>query len=301
MYTNFIRQLKNHFEDPHIIFDADMRLYTSFKAGGKADVLFLPRSIDQLKAALEELTFNKIAYTIIGNGTNTLVKDSGYKGVLIRIAENMNCFSIEENIITAQAGALLSSVSYAAAENALGGMEFLNGIPGSVGGGVSMNAGAYNGEMKNVLLSADVLSTDGTITTLTTQQLQLSYRSSLVKDSGNIVLSARFGPTPGDKTEIIEYMTLLNTKRRTNQPLEFPSAGSTFKRPVGNYAAKLIDDSNLKGKGFGGAKVSEKHAGFIINYNNATALDILNTIEMVREEVFKQFGIVLEEEVKIIG
>jgi len=301
MNHELLELLYKNLEESEIILNADMSKYTSFKAGGKADILLNIKSTEKLKKILKKLYLKNINYSIIGNGTNILVKDSGYHGVLIRICENMNSFYIKDNNIIAQAGTLLSALSKAAADNGIGDLEFLNGIPGSVGGAVCMNAGAYDNEIKDVLLNVEILHKDGSAITVPAEKLNLRYRNSDIKDSGDIILGAVFHGRKKDKKEIYAKMAELNAKRRDKQPLEYPSAGSTFKRPQGYFAGKLIEDCGLKGKGFGGAKVSEKHAGFIINYNNATAKDILDTIEMVRETVKTKYGIVLENEVKILG
>ncbi len=301
MYDEFKNFIYNQLEESEIVLNADMSKYTSFKAGGKADILLNIKNINKLKNILNAIRENNIAYSVIGNGTNILVKDTGYHGVLIRICENMNSFYIKDNLLIAQSGALLSSVSKAAADNCIGGLEFLNGIPGSVGGAVCMNAGAYGSEIKDVLLKVEILNFDGSIKTIPAENLNLRYRNSDIKDSGNIVIGAVFYGIFKNKDEIFAKMAELNAKRRYKQPLEYPSAGSTFKRPEGYFAGKLIEECELKGKGIGGAKVSEKHAGFIINYNNATATDILDTIEMVRESVKIRLGVVLENEVKILG
>jgi UDP-N-acetylmuramate dehydrogenase len=301
MYTKFLNDIRKFLTDEEITLNADMRLYTSFKAGGTTDILLQIKELNNLKTTLALLTAANIPYSIIGNGTNILVKDSGYRGVLIRIVDHMKNITVKEDHIITQAGVLLSTLSRVAADHCLGGLEFLSGIPGSVGGAVCMNAGAYNGEMKDVLVNADILYSDGSIKTLSTGQLNLSYRNSDVKDSGAVVLGAVFKGIEKNQEEIYHRMTQLNTRRRDKQPLEYPSAGSTFKRPEGYFAGKLIEDCNLKGKGVGGAKVSEKHAGFIINYNNATAQDIIDTIEMVRDVVFKTYHVTLENEVKVIG
>jgi UDP-N-acetylmuramate dehydrogenase len=301
MYTNFLHDIRKFLTDREITINADMRFYTSFKAGGKADILLQIKELNHLKIVLALLSTHDIPYTIIGNGTNILVKDTGYKGVLIRIVENMNTLYAENDFLIADAGVLLSALSKAAAEHCIGGLEFLSGIPGSVGGAVCMNAGAYTGEMKDVLISTKILYASGEIRELPMEKLNLSYRNSDIKDSGAVVLSAIFSGPKKTKDEIYHRMNQLNTRRRDKQPLEFPSAGSTFKRPEGYFAGKLIEDCNLKGKGIGGAKVSEKHAGFIINYNNATAQDILDTIEMVRQTVFTTYHVILENEVKVIG
>lgn len=300
MYEEFKKFIYSQLEDFEIVLNADMSKYTSFRAGGNTDILLNINNIGKLKTILKEIRANKIKYSVIGNGTNILVKDSGYHGVLIRVCENMNSFYVKENMIIAQSGALLSSVSKAAADNSIGGLEFLNGIPGSVGGGVCMNAGAYGSEIKDVLSKVEILSFDGSIKTVPAENLNLRYRNSDIKDSGDIVIGAVFVGVFKNKDEIFSQMAELNAKRRDKQPLEYPSAGSTFKRPQGYFAGKLIEECGLKGKGIGGAKVSEKHAGFIINYNNATAKDILDTIEMVRETVKAKFGVVLENEVKIL-
>lgn len=251
--------------------------------------------------------------TVIGNGSNLLVGDKGIRGLVIGIGKGMSEIEVTEavaqdftaqdncHIITAGAGAILAAVAAKAAEASLSGLEFASGIPGSVGGAVVMNAGAYGGEIKDVLIDATVLTADGELKTVTRDELDLSYRHSIVPEKGYIVLSARFRLTPKPKDEIKSYMAELRAKRVEKQPLEYPSAGSTFKRPEGYFAGKLIMDAGLRGYSVGDAQVSEKHCGFVVNKGEAAAADVLTLIKDVQETVLKQFGVKLEPEVKMIG
>lgn len=240
-------------------------------------------------------------YYILGNGSNLLVGDKGYRGVIIQIYKEMNAIEINDNIIKVQAGALLSRIGNRALEAGLTGFEFASGIPGTIGGAVVMNAGAYGGEMKDILFDATVLTPEGTVMTLKNEELELGYRTSIIAKKGYIVLGATIALKAGDKEAIKARMDELRVQRTTKQPLEYPSAGSTFKRPEGYFAGKLIQDSGLRGFQVGGAQVSEKHCGFVINKDNATAADVLELMRQVSEIVQEKFGVTLEPEVKKLG
>lgn len=283
-----------------IMIDEDMKNHIYFKVGGPADILLTPTSIDQLSETVKVCNENNIPYYVIGNGSNLLVKDGGIRGVVITLTK-LDKIQSKGNLIKAEAGVLLKDVSERAVENSLTGFEFACGIPGSVGGAVFMNAGAYDGEIKNVILEAEVLDSDGNIIILNRDELDLGYRTSKVMKENFIVLSAIFQLELGDKEKIQDRVNELTRKREEKQPLEYPSAGSTFKRPEGYFAGKLIQDAGLKGYSIGGAAVSEKHSGFVINKGGATAKDILNLIEHIQNEVKKQFGVDLHPEVRILG
>lgn len=298
---NIIQDLKNEVGEENVLLNEPMNKHTSFKTGGCTDYLILPQTDVQIQSIIQILKDNKMPYYIMGNGTNLLVVDKGYEGAIIQIYNKMCNIQIENNSITAQAGALLSSIASKALDNHLTGFEFASGIPGTLGGAVCMNAGAYGGEMKNILICATVLTKEGEIKTFSADKLQLSYRNSLIAKENMIVLNATLQLEKGNFQEIKDKMEELSTQRRTKQPLNYPSAGSTFKRPTGYFAGKLISDSGLKGYSIGGAQVSEKHAGFVINKGNATAQDILDLIHYVQKTVFEKFGVSLETEVKIIG
>lgn len=282
-----------------------MSSHISFRVGGPAD--YLVQAADE-KAVADVLSFcrkEQIPCYVLGNGTNVLVKDEGYRGVILQIGQNMSDISVrrEEDgsaVICAQAGALLSAIAHRALEEGLAGMEFAAGIPGSLGGAVVMNAGAYGGEMKDILTSVRLLMPDGEIVTKTPEELRLGYRYSLVPKLSATVLSAEIRLAAGDREEIRAKMDDLAKQRRDKQPLEYPSAGSTFKRPVGHFAGKLIQDAGLRGYTVGGAQVSEKHCGFVINRGGATASDVLRLMEDVQRLVEKTSGVLLEPEVRIL-
>lgn len=297
----FLNKLQDILEQEEILTQEPMKLHTTFKVGGPADVFVKPDSVEQIKQIMEAAREEQIPVYIMGNGSNLLVGDKGYRGIIIQIYKNMNQISCEGNEIKAQAGALLSTIAKVALDQELGGFEFASGIPGTLGGAVTMNAGAYGGEMKQVLKSAVILTRDGEIKTLTVEDLKLGYRKSVIIDKDYIVLEAVLELVPAKKEEIQEKMNEYALARRTKQPLEYPSAGSTFKRPVGYFAGKLIDDAGLRGFSYGGAQVSEKHCGFVINRGDATARDIVTLMKMVNEKVMEKFGVALEPEVKMIG
>ena len=274
--------------------------HTTFRVGGPADVLFLPESAQELQRAMELAREAGEDCLVIGNGSNLLVRDGGVRGLVIKLAGPMSGVSVEGTAIRAQAGASLSQVSRAALQASLTGLEFASGIPGSLGGALAMNAGAYGGELSQVVREAMVLM-DGRVQTLSREELAMGYRTTRVLREGGIVLSAVLDLKEGDASQIAATMDDLNRRRREKQPLSFPSAGSTFKRPEGYFAGALIEQAGLKGYAIGGAQVSEKHAGFLINRGGATASDLLRLIEYVQERVYAQSGVRLETEVRICG
>lgn len=293
--------LKDIIDENSIFIDESMKKHISFKVGGPADVLVRPKTEDEIKDIFSFLNDNNIPFLVKGNGSNILIKDGGFRGVVIEIADNFSSFEIVGDDMVIQTGALLSSIGRAAMENNLTGFEFASGIPGTLGGALAMNAGAYGGEMKNIVKSVRLMDEKGKIVEFTNEEMEFGYRHSILSDRKMIAISAVISLKNGKFDEIKEKMEDLAYQRRTKQPLEYPSAGSTFKRPDGYFAGKLIQDSNLKGASVGGAMVSEKHSGFVINYNNATATDIINLIEHIKSTVYDQQGVRLEEEVKILG
>ena len=285
-----------------VIENAPMSKYTSFKTGGNADFLIIPASIDSLQEIIKKCKELNIKPFVMGNGSNLLVTDNGYKGVIIKIGSNLSSMKLlDENTIECETGTMMKALCNFALDNSLTGLEFAFGIPGNLGGAVYMNAGAYGGEMKDVLYSCTHIDSDGNIGTLTKDQLNLGYRRSAYTDNGYTIISATLKLQKGDKIAIKEAMNDKLRRRKEKQPLEFPSAGSTFKRPEGYFAGALIEDCNLKGYSIGGAQVSEKHAGFVINRGGATSTDILNLIKYIQNTVFDKHGVKLETEVKIIG
>lgn len=299
-YGEYKNLFSSIYEESQIQLDAKMSEHIYFKVGGPVDILLTPNSIQQVKDAITICKKNEIPFYVIGNGSNILVKDGGIRGVVIKLCE-LNKIERIGNKIIAECGALLKDVSKEATLGALTGFQFACGIPGSIGGAVFMNAGAYDGEISFVIESAEILDDKQEIVTLSKEELNLGYRQSVVMQKGYIVLSATFALNPGDKEQIEARVNDLTKKREEKQPLEYPSAGSTFKRPEGHFASKLIDEAGLKGFTVGGACVSEKHAGFVINKGNGNAKDVLDVIHHVQEEVKKQFGVDLYPEVRILG
>ncbi len=281
--------------------DVPMKMYTSFKTGGNAKIMLSPKNEKSLYEVVEACKKLNIKPFILGNGTNLLVSDKGIDNVVIHIGKGFdNIELVDETTIRCYAGCSLMKLCRFAFENSLTGLEFAYGIPGSVGGAMYMNAGAYDGEMKNVAVSCDYVTYSGKKGTLTGDEMELSYRHSAFCDSDKIIVSALFKLQKGCKTEIENKMNELMARRKDKQPIEYPSAGSTFKRPTGYFTGKLIEDCGLRGKSIGGAQVSEKHCGFIINKNNATSDDILDLIDFVRDEVLEKTGVFLETEVKFV-
>lgn len=287
--------------EDRVFTDEPMKQHTTFKIGGPADYFLVPESGEEAGEIIKICKQTDIPYFILGNGSNLLVGDGGYRGVVIQIYRNMSAVTTEGTIITAQSGALLSSVAAVAKNASLTGFEFAGGIPGTVGGAAVMNAGAYGGEMKDVLVEVTVMDADGNIFTIPAEKLELGYRTSIIKKAGYIVLEAKIRLEEGNQEAIRERMKELTIQRTTKQPLEFPSAGSTFKRPEGYFAGKLVMDSGLRGYQVGGARVSEKHCGFVINAGGATAKDVRTLMENVRDIVYKKYGVTLEPEVKFLG
>lgn len=279
----------------------EMKLHTTFRTGGRADAFFTPRNEDELIDGLTYIQNEDIPYFILGNGSNLLVSDKGIEGVVIHLGKMMSEITVAGTTLTAQSGAMLSAVSAAALANGLAGLEFASGIPGTIGGAISMNAGAYGGEMKDTILTVRVLTKDLKVVNLPAEALELAYRHSILQKQGYVLLSAMFSLQKGNAEEMKAYMNQLSEQRREKQPLQFPSAGSTFKRPEGYFAGKLVQDAGLKGKTIGGAQVSEKHAGFVINIGNATTTDVLDLIAFCQKEVKEKFDVQLETEVKYIG
>ena len=278
-----------------------MSRHTTFRAGGPADFFVTPEKEGQVRKTLSLLKEAQVPRYIMGNGSNLLVGDRGYRGVILQICKKMNRIRIQDTVIQAQAGALLSKIAAEAQAKRLTGFEFASGIPGSLGGAAMMNAGAYGGEMKQVLIQAQILNASGEIEDVLAEEMELGYRSSVFSRNGGVILSASIQLEPGDPSAIQSRMEELKFLRTSKQPLEYPSAGSTFKRPEGYFAGKLIQDAGLRGFQVGGAQVSEKHCGFVINKDQASAMDIRSLMEQVSEKVYTRFGVRLEPEVKLIG
>ena len=276
--------------------------HTSFRIGGPARYLAEPENAVQLACLIGALREKGIRYFVKGNGSNLLAADAGYDGVVIELGVRFAEITVEGNLLTAQAGALLSKIAHTAMEQGLTGLEFAHGIPGSLGGGVFMNAGAYGGELKDVVRTVTYLDSDLQIRTLTGKEAAFVYRGSIFKSHRDwIILSAELELQPGDREAIREQMRDLAARRRDKQPLEYPSAGSTFKRPEGYFAAKLIEDCGLKGLQVGGAQVSEKHSGFVVNKGGATCADVLALCGRICDAVMNTYGVALEREVELLG
>lgn len=296
---NYIEELKNICGT--VLLNEPMSLHTSFRTGGPAEVFIKAESTENIISAIDIAKKYNKQYIITGNGSNILVKDGGIDGIVINIGNEMSKIKCDGTKIYAQAGAMLSALATAAADEELTGLEFASGIPGTVGGAVFMNAGAYDGEIKDVIEYADVIDSEGNTHRLIKDELELSYRHSVIDDKNMIVVGAMFNLNKGIKKNITDKMADFAKRRRDKQPLNYPSAGSTFKRPEGYFAGKLIEDSGLKGKTVGGAQVSEKHAGFVVNIGNATSSDIIALMDGCIETVYNKFGVKLEPEVRILG
>ncbi len=281
--------------------NVSMEEYTSMRVGGKADFMVQPDSIEDIQKGVSYLTSLNIPFLVMGNGSNLIFSDSGYRGVIIKIGSGFSKVEVNDTIITAEAGASLAYVANVALDNSLSGMEFASGIPGTIGGAACMNAGAYDGEMKQVIVETLCIDNHGNYITLRDEEHNFSYRHSRIQDEKLICLKVKLQLKKGEKNEIQAKMNELNARRREKQPLTFPSAGSIFKRPPDAFAGKLIDDCGLRGYKIGGAQISDKHCGFIINTGNATTADVVSLIKHVQNTVYKKFGKQLELEVKIIG
>lgn len=301
VYKNLYQKLTEWMPEERVKKEESMRLHTTFRVGGPADLFVSPNSVEEVRKVTALCREEGVPYYIMGNGSNLLVSDQGYRGVIIQFYKEMNDISVEGTLLRAQAGALLSAVANRALSESLTGFEFAAGIPGTLGGACVMNAGAYGGEMKDVLKAVTVLTQEGEVLTLSNEELELGYRTSVIARKHYIVLEAEIALSEGKKEEIQAVMDDLKERRITKQPLEYPSAGSTFKRPEGYFAGKLIQDAGLRGFQVGGAQVSEKHCGFVINKDHATAAEIAELIRQVSEKVEAQFGVKLEPEVKRLG
>lgn len=301
MNETFRDKIHHIIEENRIRENEPMSRHITFRVGGNADYYVMPDSEQEIQEVIALCKEFQVPYYVIGNGSNLLVGDKGYRGVILQICREMSSIQVDDQVISVQAGALLSKVGSAALEAGLTGFEFAAGIPGTVGGAVVMNAGAYGGEMKDILLDVTVLTSDGEVKVLDLEELELGYRTSVIPKMQYVVLSARFGLQKGEKEVIRATMNQLKEQRVSKQPLEFPSAGSTFKRPEGHFAGKLIQDAGLRGFQVGGAQISEKHCGFVINKEQATASDIVELMRQVSEKVWELFEVRLEPEVKFLG
>ena len=284
-----------------ILYNEPMKNHTSFKVGGPADIFIEPDDRAELVKAIKDLREQGVSYYIIGNGSNLLVSDKGLRGAVVKIGEKFGSVSINNDIITAESGVLLSTLSKMAAREGLTGMEFASGIPGSLGGAVTMNAGAYGGEMKDIVEWVELLDQDLNIKRLKNDEMKFMYRKSIIEPGKHIVIRCCIRLKKGNKDEIDNKMAELAEKRKSKQPLHLPSAGSTFKRPEGYFAGKLIEDAGLRGFSIGGAQISTLHCGFVVNNGDAAAKDVYDLIRHVQKTVFKKFNVMLEPEVKILG
>lgn len=288
-----------------VLLNESMAKHTTFRIGGPVDCFVTPETMEQVKEVVQFAKEENIPFYVIGNGSNILVGDQGYRGIIIQIGKQMSKIELEhqgdEWYVEAEAGVMLSKLAMTIANQGLTGFEFAAGIPGTLGGAITMNAGAYGGEIKDHIVQAVVMNQKGEIRTRTKEELNLSYRHSVIQDENEIVLCARFQFSEGDKETILAEIKELNMKRKEKQPLEYPSAGSTFKRPEGYFAGKLIMDANLRGYRVGDIMVAEKHCGFVINVGDGTAKQVRQLINDVQEKVYQQFGVTLEPEVRFVG
>ena len=301
VYKNLYQKLTEWMPEERVKKEEPMRLHTTFRVGGPADLFVSPNSVEEVCKVTALCREEGVPYYIMGNGSNLLVSDQGYRGVIIQFYKEMNDISVEGTLLRAQAGALLSAVANRALLESLTGFEFAAGIPGTLGGACVMNAGAYGGEMKDVLVRVTVLDEDDKIHVIEKDDLELGYRTSIIAKKGYTVLGAEIELQEGEKEAIRTRMNELKEKRVTKQPLEYPSAGSTFKRPEGYFAGKLVQDAGLRGFRVGDAMVSEKHCGFVINAGEATAAQVDELMKQVSAKVREQFGVTLEPEVKRLG
>lgn len=301
MKQEFYEKLSKIVRKEQILEEEPMKKHTTFRIGGPAEYLILPQTIEEIADVIKLCRQEEIPWYIVGNGSNLLVADEGVRGVVIQLLRNFNQIQVEGCQIRMQAGAQNAAVAKRALDASLTGFEFAAGIPGTIGGAVVMNAGAYGGEMKDILKEVTVLDPNGMIRTIPAEELELGYRTSIIARKGYVVLEAVIVLKTGDPKEIKAAMDELKEKRVTKQPLEYPSAGSTFKRPEGYFAGKLIMDAGLRGFSVGGAQISEKHCGFVINKDNATAKDVTELMDETKKIVMEKFGVALEPEVKRLG
>lgn len=301
MYQNFDSKLSEILREEQILKDEPMKMHTTFRIGGPADYFLMPETKEQVRLAVKLCREENVPFYIVGNGSNLLVSDKGYRGAIIQIYRKLEEIKTEGETIEALSGASLAKIANAALKAELTGFEFAAGIPGTLGGACVMNAGAYGGEMKDILEEVTVLTTDGEIITLPKEELKLGYRTSAIAKNDYTVLAAKIRLKKGSYAEIKAVMDDLAKRRTSKQPLDYPSAGSTFKRPEGYFAGKLIEDAGLRGFRVGGAMVSEKHCGFVVNCGGATAADVDALICEVQKKIKEAFGVDLEPEVKRLG
>lgn len=287
--------------EQQVRFHEPMAGHTTFRIGGAARYYVMPDSVEKIQKITAFCRKEALEYVVIGNGSNLLVGDEGYDGVVIQLFRNFSDIVLEGTKMRIQAGALLSRTAKVAAEAGLAGMEFAAGIPGTIGGAVYMNAGAYDGEMSQIVTRVVVLDGNGEVRTMQVEELGLGYRTSVLQESGDIVLEVELELKNGSKDAIAARMDEFKQLRTTKQPLEYPSAGSTFKRPQGHYAGKLIMEAGFRGYQVGGARVSDKHCGFVVNMGGATAADVIELTDRIREKVYKDTGVMLELEVRRLG
>lgn len=301
MNQNLISELYKIVGEQNVSLNEPMSRHTTFRIGGPAQIFVTPQTAEELGQVVLSCNAYKVPFFMLGHGSNLLVSDEGMEGVVIQLYRNFSNFSIEETRVKAQAGVMLHMLGNAVRDAGLTGFEFAAGIPGTLGGAIMMNAGAYGGEMKDIVERVQLMDSNGNLLERTVEEMEFGYRHSIVEKKGYIVLGATLALQRGDKEAITARMEELAAARRTKQPLEFPSAGSTFKRPEGYFAGKLIMDAGLRGYSVGGAQVSEKHCGFVINKGGATAADVLQLIQDVRERVYDRFQVELEPEIKLTG
>lgn len=297
-------EIKEMFENKsfgRILYNEDMKNHTTFKIGGPVDAMIIPTKEEEIIDCIKFLREKDIDFLIMGNGSNLLVKDGGIRGVVVKLGKEFSAVEVTDNNIYCESGALLSTISNLALKHSLKNFEFASGIPGTIGGGITMNAGAYGGEMKNVVKKVRVLDKNNEVKEYSNEDMNFRYRNSRVWEEGLIVLGVELSLDKGDYDSIKDTITDLNHKRTSKQPIEYPSGGSTFKRPEGYYAGKLIDDSGLRGLRHGGAMVSEKHCGFVINVDNATCKDVLHLIQVIQKIVMDKYGVKLKREIKLLG
>ncbi len=294
LFKDIVGEKNCHIDEP-------MNRHTSFKVGGPADIMILPRSAEDLVAVVKVCKEREIPLFIMGNGTNLVVRDKGIRGAVVKLCGSFENYKVEDEFIEAEAGVLLSRLSRTALEHGLSGLEFAEGIPGTLGGAVAMNAGAYGSEMKDVVVETRCLDSNGNIEVIRGDGHRFSYRSSVIQKEGKIVIASKIKLNRGRHGEIKALMEEFRRRRRERQPLDLPSAGSVFKRPQGFYTGKLIEECGLKGYSIGGAQVSAKHCGFIVNTGGATSEDIIKLIRCIQDKVRERFGVNLETEVRIVG